>query len=349
MSNSPVKTVWQHLNTSTLLRFLLLFACGWALVQLIHYFYSVIVIFTIAATLAALLNYPVHWLARYIPRGLAIAIVFLTFLGLLIALITVLGFEVMTQGQGLASSLFNFLNTTDFKPVQKFLDTIDLAKVIQTLQSGLLSGLGLAQSIFSNVLIGIFIAVICIYMLIDGNRIWTACLSLLPDRIRDRFATRLQTSFLGFFRAQFLLVLFLSTSSFIIFSILGVKYALFLCIILGVIDAIPGIGGTLCAIVVTTLVFLSQGFWMAGQVFIACTVLEQIQDNLISPKLMKDTLNINPVLLFFALFIGERIAGLLGVFLSIPIAAMLVGWFAHPNHSPELDLEEAQQDSKHQD
>lgn len=125
-------------------------------------------------------------------------------------------------------------------------------------------------------------------------------------------------------------MLFLSTSGFIVFSILGIQYALFLSIILGVIDLIPGIGGTLCVIVVSLLVFLSQGAWMGVKVLIAATILQQAQDNIISPKLMKDNLNINPVFLFFSLFVGERIAGILGVFLAIPIAGMLVSWLSEP-------------------
>jgi predicted PurR-regulated permease PerM len=167
-------------------------------------------------------------------------------------------------------------------------------------------------------------------MLIDGSKIWSACLKILPVEIRDRFSVTVQKSFIGFFRVQFLLVLFLSTSGFIVFSILGIQYALFLSIILGVIDLIPGIGGTLCVIVVSLLVFLSQGAWMGVKVLIAATILQQAQDNIISPKLMKDNLNINPVFLFFSLFVGERIAGILGVFLAIPIAGMLVSWLSEP-------------------
>ncbi|MCG5059650.1 MAG: AI-2E family transporter [Limnoraphis sp. WC205] len=313
-----------------LLRFLLLFACGWVVVQLIDYFYSVITIFTISATLAALLNYPVQRLSRYIPRGFSIAIVCITAFGLFIALIGVVGAEVINQGQGFVTSLLNFLQDSDVNPIEKFLDSINIERIIQTLQTGLLTGLGLVQGTFSNFLTLIFIVVICVYMLIDGSKIWSACLKILPVEIRDRFSVTVQKSFIGFFRVQFLLVLFLSTSGFIVFSILGIQYALFLSIILGVIDLIPGIGGTLCVIVVSLLVFLSQGAWMGVKVLIAATILQQAQDNIISPKLMKDNLNINPVFLFFSLFVGERIAGILGVFLAIPIAGMLVSWLSEP-------------------
>ncbi|MEA5500508.1 AI-2E family transporter [Limnoraphis robusta] len=325
-----LNSIWKRVNSSMLLRFLLLFACGWVVVQLIDYFYSVITIFTISATLAALLNYPVQSLSRYIPRGFAIAVTCIITFGLLIALIGILGAEIINQGQGFVTSLLNFLQDSDVNPIENFLDSINIERIIQTLQTGLLTGLGLVQGTFSNFLTLIFIVVICVYMLIDGSKIWSACLKILPVEIRERFSVTVQESFIGFFRVQFLLVLFLSTSGFIVFSILGIQYALFLSIILGVIDLIPGIGGTLCVIVVSLLVFLSQGVWMGVKVLIAATILQQAQDNIISPKLMKDNLNINPVFLFFSLFVGERIAGILGVFLAIPIAGMLISWLSEP-------------------
>jgi len=339
MADYPNKHFWQQLSNTRLLRstltFLTLFGCGCAIVFLINYLYSLIAIFTISATLAALLNYPVQWLSRFIPRGLAIAIVCLSFVIIIATLITSLGFEVISQGQGLANSLFNFLKSSDIKPITKFLQTIDITKFIQTIQTGLLSGIGFIQGAFSNFLTAVFIAVICVYMLIDGERIWSDCLKLLPFDQRVRFSTTFQKSFIGFFRAQVLLVFFLAGSCFIVFTLLGVKYALFLCLLLGIIDAIPGIGGTLCAIVVTLLVLVSQSPWMALKVLITCTILQQVQDNLISPKVMKANLEINPVLLFLALFLGERVAGLLGVFLSVPIAAMIVSWLKEPVN-PEL-------------
>jgi predicted PurR-regulated permease PerM len=61
----------RRLSNSFVIRFLLLFAFGWAILQLLTYFQTVIVIFTFAAILAALLNYPVLWLRRFFPRAIA--------------------------------------------------------------------------------------------------------------------------------------------------------------------------------------------------------------------------------------------------------------------------------------
>ncbi len=170
-SPSPAAHLWQTLSNSTLLRYLLLFGCGWATVLLINYFYGTIALFTAAGIFAALLNYPVAWLSRYIPRGLAIALTFIGALTLLVGMITLIGLEVLNQGQGLLTSLKAALSQQTFLPFQDLLTQLDIGKVIETLQMGLASGLGIVQSVFSSVFTGVFGAVITLYMLIDGEKL----------------------------------------------------------------------------------------------------------------------------------------------------------------------------------
>jgi predicted PurR-regulated permease PerM len=317
--------LWQTLNQSILVRYILLFACGWITVRLIEYFHSTIAIFTAAAIFAALLNYPVVWLSRYIPRGFAIALTFTVAVMLLLGLGVGIGLQVLNQGQGLLAQIGDAL-TQQSVPAQDLLNQLNIGTAVNTLKSSLTSGLGVVRSLFSSLFIGMFGAVISLYMLIDGDKLWRMFLKRIPGSSRDRFARTFQKSFLGFIRGQLLLMLFLSSTTLLIFPFLGVNYSLILATIIGIIDAIPGIGATLGVIVVTFLVFTSQGSAIALKVFIACLILIQIQDNVIRPKVMGDALELNPVLLFLALFIGERVAGLLGVFLSIPIAGMIALW-----------------------
>jgi predicted PurR-regulated permease PerM len=342
----PSSQLWQVLNNSTLLRYILLLGCGWITVLLINYFYSTIALFTAAGIFAALLNYPVVLLSRYIPRGIAIAITFITAIALLLGLVTLIGLQFLNQGQGLLTHIGDALKQQNSLPFQDLLNQLDINKAIGTLRTGLATGLGIVQSIFSSIFIGIFGAVISLYMLIDGKKLWQICLKLIPVASRDRFARTFQQSFLGFIRGQLLLMLFLFSTTLLIYPFLGVNYALLLAVIIGVIDAIPGIGATLGVIVVTFLVFASQGGAIALRVVIVSIVLIQIQDNYVRPKVMGDALELNPVLLFLALFIGERVAGLLGVFLSIPIAGMIALWMQSNSEKEKVTpfLEDASDD-----
>ena len=111
MSESSAKNLWEKLSNLVLLRFLLLFASGWVLVQLLAYFETVIVIFTFATILAFLLSYPVRWLRRFLPYSIAVILVFVASLVIIGGLSITIGLAVLSQGQQLVDSIILFINS----------------------------------------------------------------------------------------------------------------------------------------------------------------------------------------------------------------------------------------------
>jgi predicted PurR-regulated permease PerM len=323
-----------------LVRFLLFFASGWALTQLLAYFETVIVIFAFAAIVAFLLSYPVQWLERYIPRGLAVILVFLLSLMIIVGLTVTVGLSILSQAQQLINSITLFLNSLVplTGQLEEFLRErniqVSLNAIQQQLQNQILSGLSLGigytlstvQIFFANFINLILIAVIAFFMVLDGQRLWAFILKLVPKHSRNRFAIIVKRKFLGFVRGQLILTVFLTTSTLMVFLVLEVPFPLILAVIVGIFDAIPGIGATL-GISIIFLIVLSQSVWLALKVLAACVVLQQIQDNLIAPRIMQGTINVNPVVIFFALLVGARVAGLLGIFLAIPITGVIVSLF----------------------
>ncbi|RCJ28838.1 AI-2E family transporter [Nostoc minutum NIES-26] len=336
MSGFEAKNIWDKLNNLALVRFLLFFASGWAFVQLLAYFEAVIVIFTFAAILAFLLSYPVKWLRHFLPHGIAVIVVFLLSIVILGGLAITVGLAILSQGQQLIDSITAFLNSLVplVERIESFFQSrnlqIDLSVIEEQLRnqavSNLVTSLAILQGFLTNFVTFILIAVVAFFMLLDGEKLWNFILKIVPKQRRNKFTNIIKRAFLGFFRGQLLLSLFLTTSTFLIFLLLNVPFALVLSVIVGIIDIIPGIGATL-GIGTITLVVLSQGVWLALKVLAACIILQQIQDNLIAPRIMQDALNLNPVVVFFALLVGARVAGLLGVFISIPIAGVIVSLF----------------------
>lgn len=336
MKDSDGENFLTKLNNFALVRFLLFFASGWAVVQLFDYFQAVIVIFTFATILAFLLSYPVQWLKRFVPHSVAVIFIFLISIVILGSLAIASGLGLLSQGQQLIDSVATFLN--QLVPLVERLEEmlrnrnlqIDLSYLEGILREQAIARLSnilfLFQGFITNFATFILIAVVSFFMLLEGEQLWIFILKIIPKPRRKRFERITKRAFLGFFRGQLILTLFLTVSTFIVFVVLGVPFPLVLSVIVGFIDVIPGIGATL-AIGVITLIVLSQGVWLAIKVLIACIVLQQIQDNLIAPRVMQDALNLNPVVIFFALLIGARIAGLLGVFISIPIAGVIVSLF----------------------
>lgn len=325
----------RRLSNSFIIRFLLLFIFGWAILQLLTYFKTVVVIFTFAAILAALLNYPVRWLQRFLPRSVAVILVFFVSLLIIIALTITLGFAVLSQGRQLFDRVIEIGNSVGYlvEQLEVFLESrnlqVDLNFIAEPIRNFALSGinniLNLIGSSLTSFIDFIFIAVVTLFMLLNGKSVWRFVLKIVPERSRQRFADTVEEKLLGFFKGQLLLMLFLTTSTFIVFILLQVPFPLVLSLIIGVIDAIPGIGATL-GVGTVFLILLTQDVLLAFKVLGVSIILQQIQDNLISPRVMQNSVNVNPVVTFFALLVGARIAGLLGVFLAVPIAGLVVSF-----------------------
>lgn len=326
---------WAALGTRNLVRFLLLFASGWAAIQLLAYFEVLVVVFVTATILAFLLNYPASWLSQWMPRGVAASAVFLACLAVVTGLALTLGMAVISQGQQLAASMQDFSASVIpwLNSFEDLLERLNLPINLQGLEPQLqnqavailTTGLGLLQSTLANLVLAILIAVVTLFMMLDGAKIWWWLLNHLPIRNKIRFNTVIQNNLLGFFWGRLLLAVFSITSTFVVFAILGMPFPLVLAFIAGSFNLIPGIGATL-GIGIVTLLLLSQGVWLAIQAVVICIAVEQVEENLLLPYVMKDSLDINPVVMFFALIVGATIAGVLGLFLAVPVAGVIITW-----------------------
>ncbi|MDB9375354.1 AI-2E family transporter [Nodularia sphaerocarpa] len=336
MNEPSVKRLWDQLNNTKLFRYVLLLVLGWAIVQVLAYFSTVIVIFIFAGILAFLLSYPVKWSERFLPHGIAVIVVFLVSLLVLGGLIATLGFAILSQFQqiveqapqfidyviSLLDMLQNLLTRFNFK--------VDFQVVEEELRNQILAVIGTGwttfQVLLTNLIDLILIAVVAFFMLIDGKKVWDFIIKVFPPNVRNKLTMAIQQNLLGFFWGRLLLSLFFGVSIFVVFVFLQLPYALFLAAIAGVFDLIPGIGATI-GITLVAVIVLPQGIWLSLQVLIGCVVLQQIEENLLMPRIMQGSINMNPVFMFFALLVGAKVAGLVGIFLSIPIAGVLISMF----------------------
>ena len=116
---------------------------------------------------------------------------------------------------------------------------------------------------------------------------------------------------------------FFGISIYIVFLLLGFDSPLGLAAIVSIFDLIPGIGATL-GVSLVSLIILQQGISLALITLVSCILLQQVQENLLMPRIMQGSVNLNPVVMFFALLVGAKVAELVGVFLSIPLAGIAI-------------------------
>ncbi len=333
----PSQKNWMNqLENARLIRYLLLFALGWAIAQFLGYFQTVFTIFTLAAIFAFLLDYPTRWLSQFVPPRWAATIIFALALTLFLGALGTIGVAMLSQAQQLAQNAPDLLNSFNqlLEDLERFLGQwnvqLNMADLGGQLRSQTLSGIGIGlttfQKLLTNLLDVIVIAVITYFMLLDGKRLWHFFLNRFSPEIRADLAIAIQQNFLGFFWGRLLLSIFFGASAFIVFLVLKIPYALILAAIAGAFDLIPGIGATL-GISLVSLIVLPQSVWLSLKVLVGCIVLQQVEENLLMPYVMQGSININPVIMFLALLVGAKVAGLFGVFLAIPLMGTVISLF----------------------
>ncbi|MEM9149058.1 MAG: AI-2E family transporter, partial [Cyanobacteria bacterium P01_F01_bin.3] len=283
MENHPL---WKHFESASLLRYLLLFVCSWSAVELLDYFEIVVVIFTSSTILAFLLSHPVRWLRRWLPHHIAVFVVFMVALALIGSVVTTIGLAMLSQGQPLIDNLADFLTslTPRIEALERSLQRWDIQIDLQSLGAQLRdqtvsllgAGIGLLQALLSNFLHSILIAVVTYFMLLDGSRLWDWLIKKAPFEQRSKITETVQKSLLGFFWGRLLLSIFFGVSTFLVFLLFNVPYALTLSVIAGLFDLIPGIGATL-GIGLVSLFLLSHSIVLAVQSALVCVALQQVE------------------------------------------------------------------------
>ena len=109
----------------------------------------------------------------------------------------------------------------------------------------------------------------------------------------------------------------------IAFLILNVKYAVLLGMLIGLFNLIPYLGAIIGVIIAVIITIFTGGFVQGIWVAIIATILQQIDANIINPKITGNSLKISPLLVIFAVTFGGAYFGILGMFLAVPIMAII--------------------------
>lgn len=139
----------------------------------------------------------------------------------------------------------------------------------------------------------------------------------------DKYYNHSNKIFFDFVSSQFVDAVVVGILVTIAMSIMGVKYAPLLGFFIGLFNMIPYIGAII-AVAVSALITLitgglSQTIWM----LIVVIILQQIDANIINPKIVGQSLKISPLLVLFSVTIGGAYFGMLGMFLAVPVAAII--------------------------
>lgn len=129
--------------------------------------------------------------------------------------------------------------------------------------------------------------------------------------------------FYSFISAQFLDACILGALATLLLLVLNVRYAVTLGLLLGVANMIPKFGSIVATGGVVLVTLLTGGFSLALLTAFLLLVLQQIDGNIIGPWIMGDALGLNPAFVMLAILIGGYYHGVFGMFMAVPVAAIL--------------------------
>lgn len=139
----------------------------------------------------------------------------------------------------------------------------------------------------------------------------------------NKYFDRTNEIFFHFLSSQLLDAIVVGVITSVAMSILGVRYAVLLGFMIGLFNLIPYIGAIIAVTIAGIITLLTGGLSQAIWMLVVVIILQQIDANIINPKIVGNSLKINPILVILAVTVGGAYFGLIGMFLAVPIIAVI--------------------------
>lgn len=327
-------------RTATVVRVVLVIVGTLAVLLVLWELRGPIVWVLIAALIATALNKPIEVLARRIPRGLAIAVVYIILVLIPVGLLTIAIPPLVDEAQRLVESLPKLIQDLQdaiagndrLASLTSSVDPLEtLRKQASQIPSGISDIAGVVGTIglgaVNSILAGVTILILSIFFVSSGGHSIRRAIDLhATDRkpLYHRMADRTSAAIAAYFAGTVLIAVVAGIASYTVMSILGIPYAVALAVFCGTASLIPMFGATIAAVFVGIIAALTTSLtvvlvWAAWQI-----VYQQLENNLVQPQIQKRTVKVPPVLTVVGVLFGSSLLGVLGAIIAIPTIAAAI-------------------------
>ena len=325
--------------------------------------WTALVPFLVGAVLAYLLLPSVDFIDRHSPRllrtrgwarPLAIILVYIAVLGIVAGILAYFIPEVGKQAEVFGKAAGEYLRDFDLQQQWEFLrdgalriveplvpketldqlrrplwELLDVPKAIETLLTAVQKGLRVTIVTVSQTIsfiLGIIIVPFWLFLVLkDAAKVRRALYDLVPEKAREDvlcIVTIIDDLLSAYVRGQLLLCLLVGLMATIALLILGVDLALLLGTVAGILEVIPVLGPYLGAIPAVLMVLLDRpmtALWVA----ITFAAIQQVENIFLVPRISGSAVRFHPALVMIIVVVASQVAGLWGLLLGVPIAAVL--------------------------
>ena len=220
------------------------------------------------------------------------------------------------QAQDIIKALGESIQGTDYK---QYISTERITGYIKSV-------IGVASGIFD-----VFVSVVVsVYILLQRGSIIRffkkLTMAIFDEKICEKIGTYVDSTnriFFKFISGQLIDGIIVGILVTIGMSIIGVKYAVLLGFMIGLFNIIPYFGAIVAVAISILITIITGGVSQTLIMAIVVIILQQIDSNIINPKIIGNSLEISPLLVIFAVTVGGAYWGVLGMFLAVPVAAVL--------------------------
>lgn len=292
-----------------------------------------IALYLFTALLLAGVVYPfVRWAhEHHIPKGLAVIGFYIFLFGILTVAFALLVPALLTEAHQLAISSAGSTGWIArlLADVKQWSEQFGLSSNIQPnldfqkyFQSALGGVVGTLTDFFGGVAGFVLVVVLSYYIIVEESALEGLFRQLVPPAYQS-FITRLVWQVVeklgGWLRGQLVLGLIIAVLYFIAFVLIGLPYALLLALFGGLLEFIPYVGPLISAIPVLFIAF-GESSVVALVTLIAIIVIQQLENHVIVPQVMRKTIGLNPIISVAAFATGLSLFGIPGAIFSIPVA-----------------------------
>lgn len=281
---------------------------------------AILMLFFVCFIFMEAINPTIIKLERFkIPRPLGILMIYVLILSVISFAIAGVVPIFIEQTNGLVKSLpqvFNNIEVFGLRP-----DMVDWTSQIKLLENLPADIAKTAISLFSNVLSGFVILVVTFYMLLERKELHQHSFKFFGHDGRDKTVKILETleNRLGrWVNAELMLMTTIGVMSYIGYTLIGLNYTVPLAIIAGLLEAVPNIGPTV-ATVLAAIVGLTISPLHALLAVILGILIQQLENNFIVPKIMKETVGLNPLVTILLIAVGAKLGSVAGAVLAVPV------------------------------
>ncbi len=300
----------------------------------LYFIRDIIIVFFVAIIVTASVAPAIERLEMFrIPRMLSVLGVYALIVGVLVTIISLIVPIFSSQMAEFSINVPRYLESISLfaNGIDSFFRIHDVSLNAAAIpgsseSSGAVSGLfSTTVSVFHALFSAVVIFFLSLYMSFERRGIDKVLRTVMPAEYEERvlyFSRKIQDKIGQWMFGQLLLMLIVFSFYFIGLTALGIPYALLLALLGGLLEMVPYAGPTMAALPAIALGLLVSP-WLGAAVVLLYFVIQQVQNHIVVPQVMRRTVGLNPVAVILALLIGAKIAGIAGILLAVPSAAAL--------------------------